>query len=79
MGPGAACAGRCFTGAPLSDLTKTFSHELIEAVTDPDSNLGWNDVTNGEIGDICNDLFTQLPTGETVQLEWSNQENTCKL
>jgi hypothetical protein len=41
--------------------TKPTSHELAEAVTDPQVNagtLGWYDDNNGEIGDIPQELFT---------------------
>jgi hypothetical protein len=81
MGPTAACYGDCWTGQPFSDLTKTFSHELVEAMTDPDLNLGWNDISNGEIGDICNSTHIQLPGPNgpyTVQNEWSNQAGACR-
>lgn len=40
--------------------TETTSHELAEAVTDPQVNagtLGWYDDNNGEIGDIPQELF----------------------
>jgi hypothetical protein len=83
MGPTSACFGLCWTGIPFSDETKTFSHELVEAVTDPDSNLGWNDVSNGEIGDICVSQFNTITSGSgesfTVQLEWSNKGGQCTL
>jgi hypothetical protein len=43
----------------IDSVTKTASHEIAEAVTDPDagfSTLGWyDDARNGEIGDINND------------------------
>ena len=41
--------------ASADELTITASHELAEAVTDPEptgSSLGWYDEQNGEIGDI---------------------------
>jgi hypothetical protein len=81
MGPTAACYNDCWTGQPFSDLTKTFSHELVEAVTDPDLNTGWNDLAHGEIGDICNSTQVQLwgPAGAyTVQDEWSNRAAACR-
>ena len=64
------------------------SHELVEAVTDPQVGiatslsypLGWYDATNGEIGDICNQQHGTINSGGqtfTVQLEWSNSEGAC--
>jgi hypothetical protein len=84
MGPTAQCNGRCWAADDFNSLTKTFSHEYSEAVTDPDSNLGWNDVSNGEIGDICNSQFVPIPFSDgsgtfDVQKEWSNASNSCKL
>ncbi len=81
---GSACAGRCWAADAFNSLTKTFTHEYTEAVTDPDLNLGWNDVFNGEIADICNSQFTSvaLPDGSgtfAVQKEWSNASNSCRL
>jgi hypothetical protein len=82
MGPSSACYNDCWTGEPLSDLTKTFSHELVEAITDPDLNTGWMDVGVGEIGDLCNstilNLFTPAGTEFTVQEEWSDKANACR-
>jgi hypothetical protein len=59
----------------LSDfdtMTLTASHELAEAVTDPNigyKTLGWNDdglLTDGEVGDICNSQTVYL-NGYAVQ------------
>jgi hypothetical protein len=80
-GPTAACYHDCWTGQPFTDLTKTFTHELVEAVTDPDLNTGWNDISNGEIADICNSRFSSVPGpagNYTVQAEWSNQAARCR-
>ena len=43
---------------PLDTITTTFTHELVEAMTDPDGN-GWqvdprNDTSWNEIADVCN-------------------------
>jgi hypothetical protein len=61
----------------LGRLTIVASHELVEAVTDPNG-TGWldNNQQCGEIGDIC---VGQPGTaaGFTVQLEWSNKLNKC--
>ncbi len=83
------CAGGCGTSTNQFDnLTSVSSHELIEAVTDPDDNTAWVDPTQGcgEIGDICNGEqcktaggtpTTTCPTSDVVQLEWSNSLNAC--
>lgn len=64
---------------PLTQIeafTSTSSHELSEAITDPQLWTGWNDNLNGEIGDICA-WQTQVLNGYTVQQEWSNQASAC--
>ncbi len=74
--PYPTCAG-CLGGMAAFDaLTGTSSHELCEAITDPQPGSGWYDNTNGEIGDICAWNFKQVG-GYTVQLEWSNAQNKC--
>ena len=80
------CASGCGTNAtPLENQTDTASHELVEAVTDPDIGLdtgnsyaypaGWGDNNNGcgEVGDICDDGGT----GDTITVSgrsWVVQE-----
>jgi hypothetical protein len=74
--PYPGCAG-CIGGLAASDaLTTTTSHELCEAITDPVPGQGWYDDTNGEIGDICA-WKTRTLGGYTIQLEWSNQADSC--
>ena len=56
-------------GNPFADAAiGTLSHEVIEAITDPDGvNLGkraWNDSSGHEIGDECNQIYG-LPLGST--------------
>ncbi len=82
-----SCAMGC--GPPGFDsFTDVSSHELIEAVTDPDNGTGWydvgvgaNDPNNcGEIGDICatgGTGETGTVNGYVVQKEWSNKNNGC--
>jgi MYXO-CTERM domain-containing protein len=71
------CGPSGFTG-----LTDVSSHEMIEAMTDPDvgqNDVAWYDDNNGEIGDICatgSDETAVVDTW-TVQKEWSNQLNSC--
>jgi uncharacterized protein DUF3892 len=63
----------------VSAMTAVFSHELVEAVTDPEGNgiqvapassNNWN-----EIGDICASTLTV--NGVTVQSYWSGADNAC--
>jgi MYXO-CTERM domain-containing protein len=82
-----ACAGGCGPGNQFENLTDVSSHELVEAITDPDNGTGWYDNPNatnpndscGEIGDICatNQGETGIVDGYTVQKEWSNKLNDC--
>jgi hypothetical protein len=71
------CAGCVFPGEILDTLTEVCSHELAEAVTDPELNAWWDPV-NDEIGDICNRHAARLG-GFLVQTEWSNAEQACVL
>jgi MYXO-CTERM domain-containing protein len=80
------CAGGCGMNAtPFQNLTDVSSHELIEAVTDPDNNTAWVDRNNsctptGEIGDICavgGAGEVGVVAGFTVQKEWSNALKAC--
>ena len=74
--PYPGCTG-CQGGlAILDSLTSTSSHELCEAITDPIPGQGWYDDSNGEIGDICA-WKTKSIGAYTVQLEWSNNANSC--
>lgn len=70
------CAG-CTAGlAPVDALTAITTHEIAEAITDPDPGSGWYDQTNGEVGDICAWQF-RTDAGYNVQLLWSNKKNAC--
>ena len=74
------CKGGCGSSTTqFNNLTSVSSHELVEAVTDPDDNSAWVDTSSqscGEIGDICN--AQQGTIGSyTVQKEWSNKNNAC--
>lgn len=64
---------------PLDSMTAVFSHELAEAVTDPEGNgiqiapasaTNWN-----EIGDVC--ASTLNLDGVVVQSYWSALDNAC--
>jgi hypothetical protein len=86
------CATGCLapTGSVFDNLTATSSHELFEAITDPDDGTGWYDKQpqdaisyHQEIGDICSyvydDTMTIAGTGGPfiVQREWSNLYSGC--
>jgi len=74
--PFPGCGGCLGPLTQIEALTSISSHELCEAITDPQPWTGWNDSSNGEIGDICS-WQTQVLDGYTVQKEWSNKANTC--
>ncbi len=74
--------------------TKVFSHELVEACTNPDvdtsnngilvngKDSGGNTISNDEIGDTCNDQFFTLDMNGvqcSVQAYWSKADNICVL
>ncbi|MDE2237693.1 MAG: hypothetical protein KGK30_07370, partial [Elusimicrobia bacterium] len=84
---GGSCAGGCGGDADqFNNETSVSSHEMIEAVTDPDvglvtgstpqSPMGWYDTTYGEIGDVCNAIQGKVGA-YTVQREWSNARGLC--
>jgi hypothetical protein len=76
--PFPGCSG-CTGGlSTIQALTSISSHELCEAITDPQPWTGWNDNNNGEIGDICA-WKTQTLGNFTVQEEWSNAANACSV
>jgi hypothetical protein len=63
----------------LNSITQVFSHELAEAITDPEGNgiqiaptnpINWN-----EIGDICSS--TGITNGVSVQSYWSKIDDAC--
>jgi len=78
----------CGTGTDFANTTAVASHELIEAVTDPEVGLvtsfgpplSWYDPNYGEIGDICNANNTTVTVGGqtyAVQKGWSNLAGAC--
>lgn len=77
-----AASGQCEsgcggTGSMFEKQTSVLSHELIEAVTDPDVQVStaWIQRGRGEIGDVCH-YRTHL-LGYNVQLQWSNAAGAC--
>jgi len=71
-------------GKTLDNITKTFSHELIEIISDPepdsDNDEGWqlNRALNGgtEIGDACNNTADRV-NGILVNGYWSERHKAC--
>ena len=60
-------------------ISHFFSHELVEALTDPDGS-GWqveprNDSDWNEVCDVCKSTFNL--NGVEVASYWSNQDNSC--
>jgi MYXO-CTERM domain-containing protein len=82
-GNAGGCKGLCGANpTAFQNMTDVSSHELIEAMTDPDDNTAWVDPKQGcgEIGDICaTNSAAEVGTvaGYTVQKEWSNKLNAC--
>jgi hypothetical protein len=90
MQAGSGCSTGCGNSSVFGNYTSVTSHELTEAITDADVGiattfsppLAWYDMTNGEIGDICNGQqgsYTANGTTYTIQLEFSNAANNCVL
>jgi len=90
MQAGSGCSTGCGTSTVFGNYTSVTSHELVEALTDADVGiattfgppLAWYDMTNGEIGDICNaqqGSYVANGTTYTIQLEFSNAANNCVL
>ena len=90
MQAGSGCSSGCGNSSVFGNYTSVTSHELTEAITDADvgiattfaAPLAWYDMTNGEIGDICNGQqgsYTANGTTYTIQLEFSNSASNCVL
>jgi hypothetical protein len=71
-------------GGILPSMTEVASHEMVEAITDPEPNSGWYDPTkidpktglnNGEIADLGYNQ-TGVVNGYTVAQYWSNTANS---
>ncbi|ORY38368.1 hypothetical protein BCR33DRAFT_769184 [Rhizoclosmatium globosum] len=76
------CGGAGGQGDAFRAVTDSASHELAEAVTDPQPTTGWNG-SGGEIGDLCNPTSGFVTGGDGqvwfIQGEWSNSLNACWL
>ena len=90
MQAGSGCSSGCGGSTVFNNYTSVTSHELVEAMTDADvgiattfaAPLAWYDMTNGEIGDICNaQQGSYVANGTTyiIQLEFSNSASNCVL
>jgi hypothetical protein len=77
FGNTSGCRTGCGTSGMLPNMEWVTSHELAEAVTDPDPGNGWTP----EIGDSClgqtASLVDSQGTSWTVQKVWSNEKNAC--
>lgn len=81
----AGCVAGCGGGSALDRLTSVASHELCEAVTDPEVGLAkslapplaWYDANGGEVGDLCVGQTKKLG-GYVIQKEWSNAASGCR-
>lgn len=63
-----------------NSIPKIFSHELAEAVSDPDLGSGIlvdiGSDTNEEIGDVCNNTWMTID-GEAQEAYWSQADHRC--
>ncbi|KAJ3024942.1 UNVERIFIED_CONTAM: hypothetical protein HDU68_007640 [Siphonaria sp. JEL0065] len=76
------CASGCGSASAFQNNCAVASHELAEAVTDPDQpQTGWINNPGGEIGDLCNGQSATFCGADgyqyTVQKQWSNKKNSC--
>ncbi len=88
---GSGCESGCGAAStPFGNYTQVASHELVETITDAEVGLAtafgpplaWYDQgTNAEIGDLCNDQNGQVVGSDgvtyDVQTEFSNSVNDC--
>lgn len=68
----------CDYGSSLDRTTAVASHELAEAVTDPNGSNGWYASHGEEIADLCN-RNTHSYHGYRVQRLWSNYSGACTI
>jgi len=72
-------------GRLIDSTNDTLSHELIEAITDPDLDAWWNSQGFGMYGEeVADECIFEYPTNFkvggrtwTAQLEYSNHEHAC--
>jgi hypothetical protein len=78
FGPGSGCDLGCGGDSMFQNVTSAASHEVVEAITDPQPFTGWSP----EIADPCNQQHGTIaaPGGPyTVQRYYSNEFGTCML
>ena len=87
------CASGCGSSSEFNNVCSTASHEIVEAITDPQvadatvfgPPLGWywysSDTCQGEVADICNQNQATFAGTDgktyTVQKSWSNAAAGC--
>lgn len=80
-GSGNGSCGSSGTPAALQNSTaSTFSHELIESITDPELSAWWNNEFGTEIADECvafNAPYVLNGTTYVLQKEYSNARHGC--
>ncbi len=74
--PHVSCQGCSFGNGVVDSLTKVSSHEPCAAITDPEGDGWYDDVSWDKIGDICNNEVTRLGP-YTIQEEWSDSRQRC--
>jgi uncharacterized repeat protein (TIGR01451 family) len=86
--PPSLCSQGCGRGTLFDNVTAVTSHEMSEAVTDPQVGsavtvgppLAWYDQSFGEIGDICAPQDVAVAAGQSIyviQKEFSNLQGDC--
>jgi hypothetical protein len=87
--PPGATGTHCGPVPGFGNLEIAASHELLEAITDPDVGLAtrvgpplaWYDRANGEVADICVGITAVIRSADghtyTVQKAWSNRRRSC--
>jgi hypothetical protein len=69
------------TSRPIDQITRTISHELAEAITDPFNN-GWHQSfpapgpNGGQIGDVCEQSWGII-NGVSLATYWSKDDRAC--
>lgn len=65
----------------IDAMTVISSHELGESITDSGASIGWYDMNNGEIGDICEGYYKTITVGSNtwaVQYLYSQINQDCQ-
>ncbi len=75
------CESACGAAPLLDNYTASATHEIAEAITDPQGGNGWAERTYAiEVGDICTSnraSVTMSGHRYTVQMAWSNRDHAC--